>query len=178
MQLADKEKLVAETPFGIGSMGGIATLTDQRVVLAARDYEESIPLRALTSVRCAFSRDAAAAAWGALLLALAFGFAAGYKTMETAANGVGLSIEKRVTEKQPTAEAYGHYVDVSPALVWALMLPLMALGAAKLGAGVVGETTLTLSTASQSVDRARYGRRLELMEFGEEVGRRTASSGL
>ena len=92
MQLADKEKLVAETPFGIGSMGGIATLTDQRVVLAARDYEESIPLRALTSVRCAFSRDAAAVAWGALLFVLAFGFAAGYKSMETAANGVGAGV--------------------------------------------------------------------------------------
>jgi hypothetical protein len=178
MQLADNERLVLEAPFGIGAMGGTATLTDRRVVLAARDFEESIPLRAITSVRCAFSRDFAAAAWGALLLALALAFGAGYKTMETAANGVALAIEKRVTEKQPSGEAYGHYVDVSAALIWVLMLPLIGLGAAKLGAGLVGETALTLSTASESVDRASYGRRRELMEFGEEVGRRTGASGL
>lgn len=178
MQLADNEKLLLEAPFGIGAMGGTATLTDHRVILLARDYEESIPLRAITSVRCGFSRDFAAAAWGALLLALALVFGAGYKTMETAANGVALAIEKRVTEKQPAGEAYGHYVDVSSVLVWVLMLPLIGLGAAKLGAGLIGETALTLSTASDSIDRASYGRQRELMEFGEEVGRRTGASGL
>lgn len=178
MQLADNEKLVLEAPFGIGPMGGTVALTDCRVILVARDFEESIPLRAITSVRCAFSRDFAAAIWGGLLLALALGFGAGYKTMETAANGVALAIEKRVTEKQPSGEAYGHYVDVSGPLVWVLMLPLIGLGAAKLGAGLIGETELTLSTASESIGRARYGRHRELVEFGEEVGRRTGASGL
>ena len=101
MQLADNEKLVQETPFGLGPLGGTAALTDRRVIFLARDFEESIPLRALTSVRCEFARDFARAAWGALILALALGFASAYKSMETAANGVALAIEKRVTEKQP-----------------------------------------------------------------------------
>ena len=42
-----------------------------------------------------------------LVLVLAIGFGAAYKSMETAANGVALAIEKRVTEKQPAGDAYG-----------------------------------------------------------------------
>ena len=178
MQLADNEKVVQETPFGLGPTGGTATLTDRRIIFVARDFEESIPLRALTSVRGAFARDFTRAAWGAVILALAFGFGAGYKTMETAANGVALAIEKRVTEKQPAGESYGHFVDVSAALVWLLMLPLIGLGAANLGAGLVGQTELLLSTASGTTGRSRYGRQRDLMEFAEEAGRRTGAPGL
>ena len=178
MELAENEKVLGETPFGIGPMAGTATLTERRVVLAARDYEETIPLRAITSVRCAFSRDFSAAVWGALILALALAFAVTYKSMETAANGVALALEKRVTEKQPAAEAYGHYFDISPAWVWLLMLPVMGWGAVKLGAGLLGTTALSLSTASETVGRSRPGRQRELMEFAEEVGRRTAASDL
>ena len=181
MQLADNEKLVQETPFGFGPAalsGGTATLTDRRIIFAAGDFEECIPLRALTSVRCAFARDFARAAWGAVIFALALGFAAGYKNMETAANGVALAIEKRVTEKQPAGDAYGHLVDINPLLVWVLMAPLMGLGAFKFGAGLLGETELALSTASGSTGRTRYGRQRELMDFAEEAGRRTGGSGL
>ena len=181
MQFADNEKVLLETPFGVGPvalLGGTVTLTDRRVILAARDFEQSIPLRAITSARCLYARDLARAAWGALILVLALGFGAGYKKMETAANGVALAIEKRVTEKQPDAEAYGHMVNLPAGLVWLLMLPLIGLGAVKLGAGLWGETTLTLSTASGEVGRARYGRQSELMEFGEEIGRRTGAAGL
>lgn len=181
MQLADDEKLVQETPFGLGTaafMGGAAMLTDRRIILVARDFEESIPLRALTSVRCAFARDLARAAWGALIFALAFGFAVGYKSLETAANGVALAIEKRVTEKQIAGEAYGHLIDINPALAWILMLPLMGLGAFKAGAGLIGETALELSTANGTVGRRRYGRQREMLDFAEEAGRRTGGSGL
>ena len=181
MQLADNEKLVQETPFGLGPvalMGGTAMLTDRRIIFVGRDFEESIPLRALTSVRCAFVRDFARAAWGAVILALALGFGAAYKSVETAANGVALAIEKRVTEKQPAGEAYGQFVDINPALVWLLMLPLMGLGGFKLAAGVIGETELTLSTASGSTGRRRYARQRDLLDFAEEVGRRTGGSGL
>lgn len=181
MQLADNEQLVQETPFGLGPaafMGGTATLTDRRIIFAARDFEESIPLRALTSVRCAFARNFARAAWGVLIFALTFGFSVGYKSLETAANGVALAIEKRVTEKQATGDAYGHLIDINPALVWVLMLPLMGLGAFKAGAGLIGETALELSTASGTVGRTRYGRQREMMDFAEEAGRRTGGSGL
>jgi hypothetical protein len=181
MQLADNEKVVQETPFGLGPTllwGGTATLTDRRIIFAARDFEESIPLRALTSVRCSFARDFARAAWGAVILALAIGFGAGYKSLETVGNGVALAIEKRVTEKQPASEAYGQYVNISASLVWLLMLPLIGWGAVKLGAGLIGETELMLSTASGHAGRTRYGRQRELMEFAEEAGRRTGGAGL
>ena len=181
MQFADNEKVLLETPSGVGPValtGGTVTLTDRRVILAARDFEQSIPLRAITSVRCAYARDLTRAVLGALILAFAFGFGTGYKTMETAANGVALAIEKRVTEKQPAGEAYGHFINLPAGLVWLLMLPLAGLGAVKLGAGLWGETVLTLSTASGDIGSARYGCQRELMEFGEEIGRRTGASGL
>ena len=181
MQLADNEKVVQETPFGLGPAaltGGTATLTDRRIIFVARDFEESIPLRALTSVRCAFARDFARAAWGAVVLLLAIGFGTGYKSMETAANGVALAIEKRVTEKQPAGEAYGHYVDVSAKVVWLLMLPLLGLGSFNIGAGLIGQTALQLSTASGESGRTRLGRQRDLMDFAEEAGRRTGGSGL
>ena len=181
MQLAEHEKLVQETPFGLGPaafMGGSALLTDRRIIFAAGDFEQSIPLRALTSVRCGFARDFARAAWGAVMLALALAFAVGYKSLETAANGTGLAIEKRVTEKPPAGEAYGHFVDINPLLVWLLMLPLMGLGGFKCVAGLIGETELELSTASGTTGRSRYGRQREMMDFAEEAGRRAASAGL
>ena len=172
MQFAENEKVIADTPFGIGPLGGTVTLTSRRFIIAARDYEESIPLAAVTAVRAAFARDLGAAVWGSVILAIALGFGAGYKSLETSANGIALAIERRVTDKVPErSEAYGHYVNVPAALVWLLMLPLIGLGGAKLGAGVMGETELVIATASGELRRARYGKQPDLMEFGEQAGR-------
>ena len=175
MQFAENEKVITDTPFGIalaGGPGGTLTLTDRRIIMTAKDYEESIPLAAVTSVRAAFARDFSAAIWGAVILAVALGFGAGYKGLETGVNGIGLAIERRVTDKVPErAEAYEHYVNVSSGLVWLLMLPLMGIGAAKLAAGLIGETELVVATATGELRRARYGKTPELMEFGEAAGR-------
>ena len=173
MQFAENEKMIADTPFGVGPLGGTVTLTSRRLILTASDYEESIPLAAVTSVRASFARDVGGAVWGAVILGIALAFGAGYKTMETGANGIALAIEGRVTEKMPErAEAYGHYVNLPSAVVWLLMLPLIGIGAAKLGAGLIGETELVIATASGEQRRARYGNQRELMEFGEAAGRR------
>jgi hypothetical protein len=175
MQFADNEKVIADTPFGISpavGMGGTVTLTSRRLILSANDYEESIPLSAVTAVRASYARDIGAAAWGAVILSIALAFGAGYKTLETGANGIALAIERRVTEKMPErSEAYGHYVNVPAVVVWLLMLPLIGIGGVKLGAGLLGETELVIATASGEQRRARYGRQSELMEFGEATGR-------
>ena len=172
MQFADDEKIIADTPFGIGPLDGTATLTSRRFILVERDYEESIPLSAVTSVRAAFARDIGAAVSGAVILAIALGFGAGYKSLETGANGVALAIERRVTDKVPErAEAYGHYVNIPSAMVWLLMLPLIGWGGVKLGAGLIGETELVVATASGELRRTRYGKQRDLMEFGESAGR-------
>ena len=172
MQFADNEKVIADTPFGIGPLAGTVTLTSRRLVMTASDYEESIPLAAVTSVRAAFARDLVAAVWGAVILAIALGFGAGYKSLETGANGIALAIERRVTDKVPErAEAYGHYVNIPSAVIWLLMLPLIGLGGAKLAAGLIGETELVIATASGEQRRARSGKQRDLMEFGEVAGR-------
>ena len=171
MQLAAKEELVIEAPFGLGPFGGTASLTTRRILLCTADSEESVPLTALTSVRAGFARDFAAAFWGALLLAFAISFAAAYKPLETGVNKLAMSIEKRMSEKAPEGEAYGRYIHVSNGLVWMLMLPLMGWGAYKVGKGLLGETVLVIATASGELRRTASGRRDELLEFGAEVGR-------
>ena len=171
MQLAPDEHLVIEAPFGLGPLGGSASLTTRRIVLCADESEESVPLLALTSVRAAFSRDFTAAFWGAVLLAFAITFAAGYKPLETAVNTLAMSIEKRMSDKVPEGNAYGRYIHVSNGLVWLLMLPLMGWGAYRTASGLLGQTVLVIATASGELKRTARGRREELLEFGAEVGR-------
>lgn len=175
MQFSENEKVIADTPFGVvtaSGLGGTATLTNRRIIMTAGDSEESIPLAAVTSVRAAFARDFSAAAWGSIILCIALGFGLGYKALESGVNGIGLAIERRVTDKVPErAEAYGHYINIPSGLVWLLMLPLIGLGAAKLGVGLMGETELVIATASGELRRSRYGKKSDLMEFGEAAGR-------
>ncbi len=174
MQLAAKETIIIEAPFGLGVMGGNVTLTDRRVVMTARDYEESVPLGAVTSVRVAFTRNVASASWGAVILALALGFAAAYRPLETAVNGLGHAIEKRMTDKTPEGEIYGRYLYIPGGLVWLLMAPLIAWGGFKLVKGAIGKTELVIATASGELRSVSPGRKDELMEFGTEAGRLVA----
>jgi hypothetical protein len=172
MRLAPDEKAVAEAPFGFGPLGGNAILTNRRIVLEAGDMEESIPLSALTSVRAGFMRNPSGAFWGALLLAVAVGFAAAYKPLETAVNTLGMAIEKRMNDKPLEGEAYGRYIYIGSGVIWMLMLPLIGWGGYKLASGVIGETELVIATASGELRRSARGRREELLEFGAEVGAR------
>ena len=174
MQLADKEAIIIEAPFGLGVMGGNATLTDRRIVMTARDYEESVPLAAVTSVRAAFARNYASAFWGAVILALALGFALAYRPLETAVNGLGHAIEKRMTDKTPDGAIYGRYVYFPIGVVWLLMAPLIGWGGFKFVTGAIGRTELVIATASGELRSVSPGRKEELMEFGPEVGRQAA----
>lgn len=171
MELGRGETLIAEAPFGFGPLAGIVSLTDRRIVLAATDSEESVPLAALTSVRATFTRNWSGAVWGAVLLALAIGFGAAYRPMETALNGAALAIERRIAEKPPEGSAYGHYLFLPMGLVWACMLPLIGWGAYKVADGAIGRTELSIATASGTMVRGGRGRREDLLGFGAEVGR-------
>lgn len=172
MRLAPDEETVAEAPFGLGPFGGNAILTNRRIVLEAGEMEESVPLSALTSVRAGFARNPSAAFWGALLLAVAVGFAAAYKPLETAVNSLGMAIEKRMNDKPLDGEAYGRYIYIGNGVIWLMMLPLIGWGGYKLAAGLIGETELVIATASGELRRSARGRREEMLDFGAEVGMR------
>lgn len=171
MPRAADEKAIAEADFGFGPTAGSALLTERRIILAAGDGEESIPLRALTSVRAGFARDFAAVFWGGLLLVCALSFAVAYRPLETALNTAGLAIEKRMNDKLPDGEAYGRYVYLPLGLVWVAMLPLIGWGGYRLAGGAIGETELAITTASGELRRTARGRRQDLLDFGADVGR-------
>lgn len=172
MRFAPDEEPVIEAAFGLGPFGGSATLTNRRIVLTAKDREESVPLGAVTSVRTGFSRDYHAAFWGGLLVACAIAFGFGYRPLETGVNTLVLSIEKRISEKTPEGHAYGRYLYIPAGVVWLAMLPLIGWGAYRLVTRLIGETELLICTASGELRRVSPGRQEDLREFGAEAGRR------
>jgi len=172
MQLADREQLVSEVPLGPMAMSGILSLTDRRLVLSAPGHEESIPLRAVASVRSVYVRDLAAAAVGAIILVLALSFAANYKGLETALNAGIYSVQRHFFEKTPEGDAYGRYINIPAGWIWLAMLPLMGWGGFMTYKGVVGETELVVGTAAGDMRRVRDGNRRDFLDFVEETGKR------
>ena len=144
MQLAERETLISEIPLGVAKLMGTLALTDKRLVLTAPDVEESIPLRAVASVRGAYLRDYAAITIGAIALLFGLLFAANYKTMETGVNGIALSAQRHFFEKGASSadeNAYGRFVNIPSGWIWLLMLPLIGWGGY-----TVSYTHLTLPT--------------------------------
>jgi hypothetical protein len=181
MQLADQERVITEVPLGRMAMHGSLTLTNRRLVAVAPDSEESIPLAKISSIRSSYLRDYAAAVTGVIIFVLAFGFAGGYKTMETALNGAAMNAQKRFFDKgseadkaaeaESGANAYGRYINIPAGLVWLVMLPLLGWGGYKTYKGLVGETELAIGTAAGEFLRTRDGERSDFRLFVEEAGR-------
>jgi hypothetical protein len=179
MQLADGEQLITEVPLGPASFSGTLALTDRRLLASAPGFEESIPLKAVASVRSAYLRDFSAIIVGAILLIVGLSFGSAYKSLETAINSLAYSAQRRFSDKTPPAAdqadsdvAYGRYINVPAGLIWVLMLPLLGWGGYKVYRGVVGETELVVGTAAGEFRRLRDGRRGDMLDFVEEVGRR------
>lgn len=178
MQLANGEQLITEVPLGPVSFSGTLTLTDRRLLASAPGYEESIPLKAVSSVRSAYLRDFGAIIVGIILLVIGLGFGSVYKSLETGVNGLIYSAQRRISDKTPpaadqgdTETTYGRYINVPSGLIWVLMLPLIGWGGYKVYKGVVGETELVVGTAAGEFRRLRDGRRRDFQDFAEEVGR-------
>ena len=178
MQLADGEQLITEVPLGPAAFSGTLALTDRRLLASAPGFEESIPLKAVASVRSAYLRDFSAIVVGAILLIVGLSFGSAYKSLETAVNGIAYSAQRRLSDKGPPAAEgesdvnYGRYINVPAGLIWVLMLPLLGWGGYKVYRGVVGETELVVGTAAGEFRRLRDGRRSDMQDFVEEVGKR------
>jgi hypothetical protein len=178
MQFADGEQLITEVPLGPAAFSGTLALTDRRLLASAPGFEESIPLKAVASVRSAYLRDFSAIVVGAILLIVGLSFGSAYKSLETAVNGLAYSAQRRLSDKGPPAAEgegdviYGRYINVPAGLIWVLMLPLLGWGGYKVYRGVVGETELVVGTAAGEFRRLRDGRRSDMLDFVEEVGKR------
>jgi hypothetical protein len=173
------ENLLFEVKLGLAH--GQVSLSDKRIVFEHGENEESIPLRAVTSVRGWFARDYLSAAWGAFWLALALVIAGGgYRVLEAQANRSIANVERKLSTESTRAPAEAqepaHAIRVPGAVIWLLMLPLLGVGGYKLLTGLYGTTELTVSHAGGLVRHVSEGRKKAWIEFAQDVGRRLAES--
>jgi hypothetical protein len=178
--LAPGERAIAETPLG----GATAVLTDRRLVVTGRDFEQSLPLAHVALVRVRFERTGRAVAYGvALLVAAAVLFAVASPLRALLLNQ-SVSLEQAAAEERGANAQTGAgggiasglqrilgglaaIVGLFPVAGWLLLLG----GAAKIALGVVGRTVVTVAAGGAEVEFAKRGNSRPLHEFAAEVGR-------
>jgi len=178
--LAPGERALAETPLG----GATAVLTDRRLVVTGRDFEQSLPLAHVALVRVRFERTGRAIAFGVgLLLAAAVLFAAASPLRALLLNQ-SVSLEPAATEErsanaqsgaaggiasgmQRILGALAAIVGLFPVAAWLLL----AVGGLRIALGVVGRTVVTVAAGGAEVEFAQRGNSRPLHEFVAEVGR-------
>ena len=178
--LAPGERSLAETPLG----GATAVLTDRRLVVTGRDFEQSLPLAHVALVRVRFERAGRSIAFGiGLLVAAAVLFAVASPLRALLLNQ-SVSLEQAAAEERGANAQSGAtggiasgmqkilgglaaIVGLFPVAGWLLLLA----GLAKIALGVIGQTVVTVAAGGAEVEFARRGNSRPLHEFVAEVGR-------
>lgn len=175
--LAAGETALAEHPLG----GATAVLTDRRLVVAGRTYEESLPLAQISFVRVRFERLARAVGVGiALLVAAAVLFAAA-GPLRTLLYNQSVALEPAASEErsggahgggiaagmQRILGALAAIVRYFPLVGWLLL----ATGAAQIALGVIGRTVVTVAAGGAEIELEQRGDRAPLRAFAAEIGR-------
>ncbi len=168
-QLALGEKVVAESPLG----GDIALLTDRRLVVAGRDFENSFALAQIGLVRSAFRRSLKHVAVGAALVL------AGLALLSIAGPLKTLLATQIASFEAPGADSAG--ASLAAVLLRGTrnvvrFLPpagflLAAIGLARAAIGVLGTTTVSVHAGGGELMYVRRGRDRGLDEFVREVAR-------
>jgi hypothetical protein len=168
-QLALGEKVLAESTLG----GDLALLTDRRLVVAGRDFENSFALAQIGLVRSAFRRSARDIAIGTALVL------AGLALLAIAGPLKSMLATQIASFEAAGPEAAGASLTAvllrgTRNLVWFLPLAglaLAALGLARAAIGVLGTTTVSVHAGGGELMYARRGRQRALDEFIREVAR-------
>jgi hypothetical protein len=177
--LAPGERAVAETALG----GATAMLTDRRLIVTGRDFEQSLPLAHIALVRVRFERMAGAIVIGVgLVVAAAVLFAAASPLRALLLNQ-SVALETAASEERAASAAGGGggiasgmqkilgglaaIVSLFPLAGWLLLLA----GLAKIALGGIGRTVVTVAAGGAEVEFDRRGNSRPLHEFVAEVGR-------
>jgi|APFre7841882724_1041349.scaffolds.fasta_scaffold24870_3 hypothetical protein len=168
-QLGPDEKVLAEAPLG----ADVALLTDRRLIVAGRNFENSFALAQVGLVRSAFRRSSREVAIGtAILLAglLLLAIAGPLKTMLAAqitsfdaagAESAGATLAASLLRGARTVVGYLPLAGFA----------LGAIGLVRAAIGVLGQTTVSVHAGGGELQYSRRGRDRALEEFVREVAK-------
>ena len=181
-QLGAGERAITDVRFGADT----AVLTDRRVVVTGRNFEQSLPLAHISLVRVRFERIAGDLAFAAVAVLAALVLFAVAPPMRAFLAGQAASLEPAAQAERDGGEghelAQGMQRLVRAAATLARLLPvlgwlLLLAAAAKIALGIFGRTVVTLAASGGEIDFAKRGHDRALHDFIAEVGRQLPGTG-
>ena len=181
-QLGAGERAITDVRFGADT----AVLTDRRVVVTGRNFEQSLPLVHISLVRVRFERIAGDLVFAAVAVLAALVLFAVAPPMRAFLAGQAASLEPAAQAERDGGEghelAQGMQRLVRAAATLARLLPvlgwlLLLAAAAKIALGIFGRTVVTLAASGGEIDFAKRGHDRALHDFIAEVGRQLPGTG-
>jgi hypothetical protein len=181
-QLGAGERAITDVRFGADT----AVLTDRRVVVTGRNFEQSLPLAHISLVRVRFERIAGDLVFAAVAVLAALVLFAVAPPMRAFLAGQAASLEPAAQAERDGGEghelAQGMQRLVRAAATLARLLPvlgwlLLLAAAAKIALGIFGRTVVTLAASGGEIDFAKRGHDRALHDFIAEVGRQLPGTG-
>jgi hypothetical protein len=181
-QLGAGERAVIDVRLGADT----AVLTDRRVVVASRSFEESLPLAHISLVRVRFERITGDFVFAAVAILLAIVLFAIASPVRSFLFGQATALEPAAQAERDNAEgheiAQGMQRLVGAAASLARLLPvlgwlLLLAAAAKIALGVFGRTVVTIAASGGEIAFAKRGHDRALADFIAEVGRHLPGAG-
>jgi hypothetical protein len=181
-QLGAGERAITDVRFGADT----AVLTDRRVVVTGRNFEQSLPLAHISLVRVRFERIAGDLVFAAVAVLAALVLFAVAPPMRAFLAGQAASLEPAAQAERDGGEghelAQGMQRLVRAAATLARLLPvlgwlLLLAAAAKIALGIFGRTVVTLAASGGEIDFAKRGHDRTLHDFIAEVGRQLPGTG-
>ena len=181
-QLGAGERAITDVRFGADT----AVLTDRRVVVTGRNFEQSLPLVHISLVRVRFERIAGDLVFAAVAVLAALVLFAVAPPVRAFLAGQAASLEPAAQAERDGGEghelAQGMQRLVRAAATLARLLPvlgwlLLLAAAAKIALGIFGRTVVTLAASGGEIDFAKRGHDRALHDFIAEVGRQLPGTG-
>ena len=174
-QLGAGERAILDVRLGADT----AVLTDRRVVVAGRNFEQSLPLAHISLVRVRFERIAGDMIFAAAAILVALILFAVASPARSFLVGQAASLESAAQAERDGGEghelAQGMQRLVGAAAAFARALPvlgwlLLLVAAAKIALGIFGRTVVVFTAGGSELTFRRRGRDRLLREFITEVG--------
>ena len=181
-QLGTGERAITDVRLGADT----AVLTDRRVVVAGRNFEQSLPLAHISLVRVRFERIAGDMIFAAVAILVALILFAVAPPARSFLVGQAAALESAAQAERDGGEghelAQGMQRLVGAAATLTRLLPvlgwlLLAAAAAKIALGIFGRTVVSLAASGGEIEFAKRGHDRALHDFIAEVGRQLPGAG-